>query len=217
MSRVTVYKIILKSKQQNSLKDRRRSGRPKITNTQTDADIVTQFRDNPFKAVRSAVGDTGLKKDTIRRRLFAAGLRSYRPIIKPQLTDKHKQNRLQWADEHIRWFQLQRRIVLFCDKASFDVDFSDITFRCYRKKDKRFHPNMILEKTNREMDPLMFGVEFFGNLKNPPVRLKDMVTAERYVDNILMPYILPFLCNNDGGILMYHNAPPHTTHRTIDQ
>ena len=107
MSRVTVYKIISKSKQQNSLKDRRRSGRPKITNAQTDADIVAHFRDNPFKTVRSAVGETGLKKDTIRRRLFAAGLRSYRPVIKPKLTDTHKQNRLQWAKHHTRWTQLQ--------------------------------------------------------------------------------------------------------------
>ena len=62
MSRVTVYKIISKSKQQNSLKDRRRSGRPKITNAQTDVDIVGHFRDNTFKTVRSAVGETGLKK-----------------------------------------------------------------------------------------------------------------------------------------------------------
>ena len=95
VSSVTVYKIISKSKQQNSLKDRRRSGRPKITNAQTDADIVAHFRDNTFKTVRSAVGETGLKKDTIRRRLFAAGLRSYRPVIKPKLTDTHKQNRHQ--------------------------------------------------------------------------------------------------------------------------
>ena len=29
------------------------------------------------------MSETGLKKDTIRRRLLAAGLRSYRPVIKP--------------------------------------------------------------------------------------------------------------------------------------
>ena len=97
----------LKSKKQNSLKDRHRSGRPKITNAQTDVDIVGHFRDNTFKTVRSAVGETGLKKDTILRRLFAAGLRSYRPVIKPKLTDTHKQNRLQWAKHHIRWTLLQ--------------------------------------------------------------------------------------------------------------
>jgi len=79
VSRVTVYKIISKSKKQNSLKDRRRSGRKKITNAQTDVDIVAQFRDNPFKTVRLAVGETGLQKNKIRRRLFATGLRSYRP------------------------------------------------------------------------------------------------------------------------------------------
>ena len=75
--------------------------------------------------MRSAVGETGLKKDTIQRRLFAAGFRSYRPNIKPTLTDKRKQNRLQWAEHPIRWTQLQWRTVLFCDAAFFDVDVSN--------------------------------------------------------------------------------------------
>ena len=56
----------------------------------------------------------------------------------------------------------------------------------------------------------------FRNLKTPLVRLKGRVTAETYVDIILKPYFLPFPRNNEGGILMYDNAHPHTTHLTID-
>ena len=55
---------------------------------------------------------------------------------------------------------------------------------------------------------------FFLNLKTPLVRLKCRVTAETYVDNILRPYVLSFLHDNEGGILMHDNAPPHTARLT---
>ena len=84
--------------------------------------------------MRSAISETGLKKDTIRRRLALAGLRSYRPVLKPKLTETHKEKRLQWAEDHVRWTQLQWRNVLFCDEASFEIDVSDKSIRCYRKK-----------------------------------------------------------------------------------
>ena len=58
MSKVAVHNI-LNRKQQNSLKDRRRSDSPKMTNAQTDADLVGYFRAYPFKTVRSAAVETG--------------------------------------------------------------------------------------------------------------------------------------------------------------
>ena len=62
VSRVAVYKIIKKSQTEKSLKDRHRTGRPRLTNAQTDANLVEIFRASPFKTVRSATGETGLKK-----------------------------------------------------------------------------------------------------------------------------------------------------------
>ena len=62
VSRQAVYKILKKSKQENSLKNKHRSGRPKVTDAQTDANLVEIFRANPFKTVRSAISETGLKK-----------------------------------------------------------------------------------------------------------------------------------------------------------
>ena len=59
-----MYSIILKSKQQQSIKDRHLSGRPNITIAQTDADLVGNCRANLFKTARSAVAvvETGLKR-----------------------------------------------------------------------------------------------------------------------------------------------------------
>ena len=49
VSRVVVYKIIKKSQTEKSLKDRHRTGRPRLTNAQTDANLVEIFRASPFK------------------------------------------------------------------------------------------------------------------------------------------------------------------------
>ena len=59
--RVAVYKIILKSKQQNSLKNRYCSFRPKFTDAQSDADIK-YFRANAFKTARFEVCETRVKR-----------------------------------------------------------------------------------------------------------------------------------------------------------
>ena len=214
VSRQAVYKILKKSKQENSLKNKHRSGRPKVTDAQTDANLVEIFRANPFKTVRSAISETGLKKDTIRRRLALAGLRSYRPVLKPKLTETHKEKRLQWAEDHVRWTQLQWRNVLFCDEISSEIDVSDKSIRCYRKKEERFHMNMILEKKNRGYGSVNVWGGIFGNFKTPLVRLQGRVTADVYVHDILRPYVLPFLHANEGGILMHDNAPPHTARLT---
>jgi len=50
--------------------------------------------------------------------------------------------------------------------------------------------------------------------KKALVRLECRVTAETYVDNILRPYVLPFLHDNEGDILMHDNVPPYTAQLT---
>ena len=92
-----------KYEESDSLKDRPRSGCPRVTDNQTDCDVVVAFRNRPFKTVQSAATDLGISRRTVSRRLASAGLKAYRPAIKPKLTEKHKLNRLHWALEHVRW------------------------------------------------------------------------------------------------------------------
>ena len=43
---------------------------------------------------------------------------------------------------------------------------------------------------------------------------RRMLILLKILELILRPYVLPFLRDNEGGILMHDNAPPHTTRVT---
>ena len=99
----TVYRLIKKSKEYVTLKDRPRSGRPRVTDVETDTQVVGKFRDHTFKTVRSAAMKTNVSELTVVRRLASAGVKACRPAVKPIFNAQHKLNRMIWAQEHVRW------------------------------------------------------------------------------------------------------------------
>ena len=90
----TVYRLIKKSKEYVTLKDRPMSGRPRVKDLETDTQIVGKFRDHPFKTVRSAAIETNMSERTVVRRLASAGVKACRPVVKPMLNAQHKLNRM---------------------------------------------------------------------------------------------------------------------------
>ena len=99
----TVYRLIKKSKEYVTLKDRPRSGRPRVTDVETHTQIVIKFRDIPFKTVGSAAIETNVNDRTVVRRLACAGVKACRPAVKPMLNALHKLNQMIWAQKHVRW------------------------------------------------------------------------------------------------------------------
>lgn len=59
---------------------------------------------------------------TVRRRLIANGLKSYRPRKKPLITEKQRLKRLAWAKEHKSWSVEQWSRVIFSDESTFTLN-----------------------------------------------------------------------------------------------
>ena len=146
-----VYKISSKFRETGTLKNRprSRSGRPRVTDLQTDDQIVATYRATPMKQVTLFSAEIGVSRRTVVRRLNFEGLYSHRPALKPRLSEDQKRKRLQWAKEHERWIRGQWNNVMFSDEATFEVDSADHKTRCFRRKGERFLPQMVLEKTSR--------------------------------------------------------------------
>ena len=97
----------------NTVNDRPRSSRPRVTKANQDRHIrLTHLRQRFRPATltaRKAPGrhNTKISSFTVRRRLRAANLRSRRPYKAPPLTARHRRTRLQRSRQHERWLQRQ--------------------------------------------------------------------------------------------------------------
>lgn len=56
---------------------------------------------------------------TIKRRLYAAGLKSRVACQRPRLNESEKRARLEFATEHLSWQQEDWREVVFSDESTF--------------------------------------------------------------------------------------------------
>ena len=101
------------------------------------------------------------------------------------LVNQHKVNRLLWAREYAKLDGTQWNNLLFSDEARFEVDAKDHKIRCYRRKNERFRPEMILEKTNRGYGSVNVWGGIIGHNKTRLIRLHGRVTSEKYINEIL--------------------------------
>ena len=90
ISRRAVYKIKSKYENHGTLKDRPKSGRPCLTDHQTDEHIVETYTATPMKQVLPFSSAVGVSARTVVRRLNFVGLYAHRPALKP----KHEETRM---------------------------------------------------------------------------------------------------------------------------
>ena len=85
-----------KFRKENTFKDSKRSGRPRISSSRDDRFIRKVVSQSPMsfaKKIQAGMAERGINmsKKTIRRRLSVDfGLKSYRPAQKPRLTEAMK-------------------------------------------------------------------------------------------------------------------------------
>lgn len=103
------------------LVDAGRSGRPRITQGETDRQIVAAVVVDPFitaKEIREQL-NLSISCCTIRRRLNEAGLRNCVAAQKPRLTDRQKCLRLKFARAVKDWGAEEWEKVVFSDECTF--------------------------------------------------------------------------------------------------
>ena len=86
-----------------SVRRQRGSGRQRVSSAQDDQRLIAQCRQQPFMSARQLREETNFPGDvtTVRRRLRAVGLRSYRAAVKERLTEDHMIDRLAFAQVNI--------------------------------------------------------------------------------------------------------------------
>lgn len=103
-----------------------RSGRPRKTTEEQDETILELLEENREAVVKDIHSKAKKRRiqvspSTVRRRLVEAGMEYGTPMVKPLLTDQHRQRRLAWAQTHlnVNWDE-----VLFTDESSIKIYYT---------------------------------------------------------------------------------------------
>ena len=187
-----------------SLKDRRRTGRPRKTSAAEDRYIIMTSRRNRFMSARKVVNQlraatgTRVSAQTIRRRLYRGGLRTRRPYVGVPLTRRHRQDRVNWARNHRRWTQWNN--ILFTDESRFTVDFADGRARVWRRSGERYHEQNVIQRDRYGGGSVMVWRGVTRNTKTDLITVQGTLTAAGYCAQIVQPVIVPFARQRPGVI-----------------
>lgn len=148
LSKTTVHDIIQVIKQTGSTVPKKQPGKTRITSQQTDNMIRRAALRDPFVSssqIRAQLPENVVVSTrTIRRRLLIdAGLRSYRPAVKPRLSAKNIKDRLLFCRTHRDWTVDQWRRVLFSDETQIK-QFHPHRTMVRRPENQRFNPRFIV-------------------------------------------------------------------------
>jgi len=198
------------------LQDRPRSGRPKKTTNREDRYITRQAIQNrwaPSSFIRQqlrAYSNVNVSLQTIRNRLHAANIRSYRPAVRRRLTPDHRRQRRAFCRRHGRWNRRQWAQVLFSDESRFCLFSNDGRRNVWRRRGERYLDCTVRETVSFGGGSVMVWGAFSLHHRSPLYHVQGNLTGVRYRDEILARLVVPTLqLIGPGAILQDDNARPH--------
>ena len=209
--RNTIIRLRQRFLQTGGVADRRRPGRPRVTNPQTDRFITLTHLRRRFQTVTNSGRRYGIGKQTVLRRLRQARqpIRLRRLYVGQVLTARHRAARLQWAQRHFCWGQQQWARVLFSDESRFNLSHHDGRIQVFRRRGERFADNCLNERGRFGGGSVMVWLGIMGSRKTNLIVVQGNLNAQGYIKQILQPEAVPFLQRHGPATLMHDNARPH--------
>lgn len=186
ISRRTVDYNVNKYASTKSLRDRKRSGRPRKTTIAEDKRIVLiSKRDRRLTGPEIAAQinlsrDLPVSTSTVKRRLREAGLFGRVAVKKPLLRRQNKIKRLQWAQEHKNWTHEEWERVLFSDESQFEVFGSKRRVFVRRSTQERMLDSCVIPTVKHGGGSVMVWGCFGGRATGDLVKIEGILKKEGY-------------------------------------
>ena len=184
--------------QTGSTEDLPRSGRPRVTTPAQDRYILNQHLRNHFLTATATASVTPgthnprISTQTVQNRLAENNLRARRPYVGTVLTDRHRRDRLQWADRHINWTRQDWRMILFSDESRFALSNSDGRIRVYRHRNERYADCCVLQRDRfGGGGSVMVWAGISYGYCTQLVVIDGNLNAQKYRDRDLAPHVVP--------------------------
>ena len=217
--RNTISALWRRYQQSGNTRDRRRSGRPRVTSLRQDTYIRVTLLRNRLQTValmaRSIPGLRNISPKAVRNRLRERNIRPRRPAIRPVLQRRHRVARLAWCRAHLRYTRRDWARILFSDESRFHLDSSDGRSRVYRRVGEQYQDNCVVERRLFGGGSRLVWGGITGNARTPLVIINGNLTGARYRDEILPAHVVPFV-RQHAVTLQHDNARPHVARVVTD-
>ena len=212
--RNTISALCARFRQTGSVADGQRTGRPRVTSRRQDNYIrVVHLRNRLQTAEFTARTIPGLRPisgRTVRNRLRDHAIRPRRPAIRPILLPRHRNARVAWCRQHMRFTRIDWANVMFSDESRFHIDSSDGRARVYRRPGERYSDACVVQRTRFGGGSVMVWGGITCHDRTPLYVIQGNLTAVRYRDEILRPFVLPLIQAPGRNVTFQHdNARPH--------
>ena len=218
----TIVRLNRRNADTGTVNDRPRMGQPRVTTAAQDQHIVLTHLHNRFQtSVQTSATVRGTRgyvsAITIRRRLREAGLRSRRPLIGHVITERHRTERLAWAETNIRRLREEWRSRLFSDESRFNLSHADRRIRVWRRNNERYADACIVQHNRYGGGSVHVWGGFSYHHRSPLHVFRQNVNANVYLEQVLDQIVVPlFNTHNELHFFQQDNARPHTANITRD-
>ena len=197
-SRATIHNLGRRYNQTGDTVDAPRSGRPKATTPRQDRMITLTHLRNRFQPATVTARQFHVSGQTIRNRLRRnrRKIRARRPYRGPILLRRHRDARLQWSRRNLRWRRVDWNNVLFSDEARFNLSHADGRIRVYRRTGERYADCCVIQRDRFGGGSVMVWGGICGGRKTRLLVLDGNLNAQRYINEVLVPEVIPFLLQN---------------------
>lgn len=216
ISQGEVSKILRRRAETGVPTPRPRPGRPLKTTRRDDRLLIRLCRGGRTKSAsalrtewQNAI-NVPISRELVNKRLIKAGYRARRPLWKPLLKPRHRQQRVQWARGHLRWGAQHWRHVVFSDEARFLVYRHDGRLRVRRRVEEKYHEDTIAPRVQAGGGGITVWAAFHAGGKTDLVVLDGNLDHRKYLrilNETLMPFARGFFRNN--FVFQDDNAPAH--------
>ncbi|KAI5706979.1 hypothetical protein M8J75_013076 [Diaphorina citri] len=218
ISRRTVDNIVKKFKDHDTVLNKKRSGRPKVTTSREDLKIkICSLRNRQLTAPQITADfnqgrDKSVSVSTIKRRLQKSGLNGRIAVSKPLLRPINKKKRLSWAQNHKDWTIDQWKKVLWSDESKFEIFGSKRRVFVRRRPGERVAEGCTVASVKHGGGSVMVWGCFGGSGVGDLVRIEGIMRKEEY-KKILEDNVVPSGTNliGNGFIFQHDNDPKHTS------
>lgn len=212
-----VRKLCQKFNETNSVADKCRSGRPRISTVRDDRQLVRLSVSDRRKTARQLLVDWKINTSvrTVRRRLVKAGLKARIPRKKPFLNLTQRRKRVQWAKAHVSWSQEQWKRVLWSDESKIGLFGSDGIHYVRRRSGEELLPECLMPTMKHPVSVMVWGCMSASGVGRLTV-CDGIVNGVKYIE-ILQTKMLPSARSLFGNqqlgpnfTFQQDNAPCHT-------